>query len=269
MLMPQIMGVVNVTPDSFSDGGLFADVTRARDHALALAGEGADWIDIGGESTRPGAAPVTEAEELARIIPVIEAIRAVSEVAISVDTSSPGVARAAFAAGASLWNDVRALTRPGAMDAAVSLNARVCLMHMRGEPGHMQTAPAYDDVVAQVIEFLNSRIAACEVAGLKRTRLWVDPGIGFGKTLAHNIALLQATARLERDTGCAVLIGASRKSMIGQIDPNADTPDKRLPGSLAIALDAARQGARVLRVHDVAATRQALLVARALAAGGG
>jgi dihydropteroate synthase len=262
--MPRIMGVVNVTPDSFSDGGRFLAASQARDHGLGLLDTGADWLDIGGESTRPGAQPVSEQEELDRVIPVIEAIRAVVDAPLSVDTSTPAVARAAQAAGASLWNDVRALTRPDALECAARLNMKLCLMHMQGTPTTMQAQPDYDDVVGEVIEYLLSRVAACEIAGLKRSHIWVDPGIGFGKTLTHNLALLNAIQRIERETGCAVLIGASRKSLIAMIDASAEKPDQRLAGSLAIALHAAAQGAHVLRVHDVAETRQALLVQAAL-----
>jgi dihydropteroate synthase len=261
---PLLMGVINVTPDSFSDGGRFLSACAACDHGLKLVGEGADWLDIGGESTRPGAAPVSVQEELDRTVPVIEAIRREAPTAISIDTSCPEVARAAFAAGASLWNDVRALSREGSLEVARDLKAQVCLMHMQGAPSTMQIAPRYTDVVAEVIDYLNSRIAALVDLGHDKGQILVDPGIGFGKTVAHNLALLRAVPEIERDTGCPVLIGASRKSLIGLIDPAATSPIRRLGGSLAIALDAARRGAHILRVHDVFETRQALAVAAAL-----
>lgn len=260
---PWLMGIVNVTPDSFSDGGRFADPARAAAHALALLEQGADVLDIGGESTRPGAAPVSAAEEIARVVPVIEAVRARSAAPISVDTMKPAVARAAFAAGAALWNDVRALGEPGALEAAGALGGGVILMHMRGEPRTMQDDPRYTDVVAEVIAFLRERVAAAAEAGVRGDAIWVDPGFGFGKTLAHNLALANALSRIKAETGCKLLFGASRKSSIAKLDPGAGA-DQRLGGSLAFALHAAAQGADMIRVHDVRETAQALKVWRAL-----
>jgi dihydropteroate synthase len=262
---PYIMGIVNVTPDSFSDGGRFADADRATAHALALIEAGADVIDIGGESTRPGAAPVAEADEIARVAPVIARVRAHADAAISIDTMKPAVARAAFAAGATMWNDVGALRAPGGVEIAAALGGEVVLMHMKGEPRTMQNDPRYGDVVGEVIAFLRERIAAAVAAGVARERIWVDPGFGFGKTLAHNLALTRATARIKAETGARLLFGASRKSSIAKMDPGADA-DHRLGGSLVLALHAAAAGADMLRVHDVRETVQALKVAHALGA---
>jgi dihydropteroate synthase len=259
------MGIVNVTPDSFSDGGRFADADRATAHALALIEAGADVIDIGGESTRPGAAPVAEADEIARVAPVIARVRAHAGAAISIDTMKPAVARAAFAAGATMWNDVGALRAPGGVEIAAALGGEVVLMHMKGEPRTMQNDPRYGDVVGEVIAFLRERIAAAVAAGVARERIWVDPGFGFGKTLAHNLALTRATARIKAETGARLLFGASRKSSIAKMDPGADA-DHRLGGSLVLALHAAAAGADMLRVHDVRETVQALKVAHALGA---
>jgi dihydropteroate synthase len=259
------MGIVNVTPDSFSDGGRFADADRAAAHALGLIEAGADVIDIGGESTRPGAAPVAEADEIARVAPVIARVRAHADAAISIDTMKPAVARAAFAAGATMWNDVGALRAPGGVEIAAALGGEVVLMHMKGEPRTMQNDPRYGDVVGEVIAFLRERIAAAVAAGVARERIWVDPGFGFGKTLAHNLALTRATARIKAETGARLLFGASRKSSIAKMDPGADA-DHRLGGSLALALHAAAAGADMLRVHDVRETVQALKVAHALGA---
>ena len=256
---PYIMGILNVTPDSFSDGG--ADEGAAAPRALAMLEAGADIIDIGGESTRPGAAPVPEGEEIARIVPVIAALRASTRAPISIDTMKPGVARAAANVGANIWNDVRALQSPGALETAAAMHAPVILMHMQGDPRTMQEKPAYEDVVGEVIAFLRARVAAAEKAGL--SQIWVDPGIGFGKTLAHNLALLNAVERIGAETGRPVLIGASRKSFIAKIDPSATQAEHRLGGSIAVALRAAMQGAAMLRVHDVAETVQALKVWRA------
>ena len=259
---PLIMGIVNVTPDSFSDGGRFLAPEAALDHASALIAEGADILDIGGESTRPGAAPVGEAEEIDRVVPLIAAIRAESPVAISIDTMKPAVARAAVAAGASLWNDVAALGfAPDSLSAAAELGCDICLMHMRGEPRTMQDDPRYDDVVGEVEAFLLARAAAAEASGVPRERIVLDPGLGFGKTTEHNLALLAATPRLAGHD-YRLLVGASRKRFIGALDPGA-APDERLGGSIAAALLAAQGGAAVLRVHDVRATRQALAVWRA------
>ena len=257
---PYIMGVLNVTPDSFSDGGKWEGA--AAPHALAMLEAGADIIDIGGESTRPGAEQVEAGEEIARIVPVIAALRSATKAPISVDTMKPAVAQAAANVGANIWNDVGALSAPGALETAAAMHAPVILMHMQGEPRTMQIEPRYDDVVAEVIAFLRARIAVAEARGL--TKIWVDPGIGFGKTLAHNLALLKAVARIGAETGRPVVMGASRKSFIAKLDPGADAGSGRLGGSLAAALLAAQQGAAMLRVHDVAETVQALKVWRAV-----
>lgn len=258
---PVVMGVLNVTPDSFSDGGRFVAVDAAVAQGLRMIEEGAAIVDVGGESTRPGAAPVGAAEELERVVPVIERLAARADVTISVDTSKPEVMRAAVAAGASLVNDVRALQAPGALQAAAQGRAGVCLMHMRGEPRTMQEDPRYEDVVAEVGAYLSARIAACEAAGIPRERICVDPGIGFGKRPEHNLALL---ARLERlaDADIPVLVGISRKSLVGII--TGRPAGERLAGSLAFAALAVRQGAAIIRAHDVAATVDAVKVAGAL-----
>jgi dihydropteroate synthase len=262
------MGIVNVTPDSFSDGGRFLDVDAALAHARQLIGEGADLLDIGGESTRPGAAPVSEAEELARVIPLIVAIRAQSAIPISIDTLKPAVARAAVAAGATMWNDVTALRgSPDAPDVAAQLGCPVVLMHMLGEPGTMQDAPRYDDVVAEVEAFLLARAEVAMAAGVLRENIWLDPGIGFGKTLDHNLALLRALPRFVA-LGFPILLGASRKRFIAVIDPAAKEAGDRLGGSLAVALEGARAGVAAVRVHDVRETRQALSVQAAVGGGG-
>jgi len=250
-----IMGILNITPDSFSDGGLFLGRDRALAHALEMAADGADIIDVGGESTRPGAPAVSVEQELARVIPVIEAVRAAVELPISIDTSKPEVMRAAVAAGAGLINDVRALREPGALAAAAGLGVPVCLMHMQGEPRTMQANPVYGDVLAEVREFLAGRVAACEAAGIPRARLIVDPGFGFGKTVAHNLALLRGLPELA-GLGCPVLAGLSRKSLIGAV---LGLPvDERLHASVALALIAVQNGASIVRVHDVRATRDAV-----------
>jgi dihydropteroate synthase len=254
------MGVLNVTPDSFSDGGRWSDGAAAP-HALAMLEAGADIVDIGGESTRPGAVPVDAGDEIARVAPVIAALRASTKAPISIDTMKPAVATAAVAAGASMWNDVSALRFPGALDAAASLQRPIVLMHMLGEPRTMQNDPKYEDVVAEVIAFLKARVAAAHARGIED--VWVDPGIGFGKTLAHNLALLNATDRIAKETSRPVVIGASRKSFIAKIDPGSPAGSGRLGGSLSAALLAAERGAAMLRVHDVADTVQALKVWRA------
>ncbi len=259
---PWIMGVLNVTPDSFSDGGRWGAPEAAVAQALALVEAGADVIDVGGESTRPGAALVGEAEELARVAPVIERLARATDAAISIDTMKPAIARAAFAAGATIWNDVAALTAPGAIAAAGDLAGPVILMHSQGGAPPLNAEPAYGDVVAEVIAFLQARVAAAEAAGARA--VWIDPGIGFSKTLAHNLALMRALGRIKAETGRPLLFGASRKSFIAKLDPGAP-PGARLGGSIAAALAAVRAGADMVRVHDVAETRQALLVARALA----
>jgi dihydropteroate synthase len=260
---PRIMAIVNVTPDSFSDGGRHADVDTAVAHALRMVEEGADLLDIGGESTRPGADEVTEADELARVIPVIERLARATPVPISVDTSKPAVMRAAVAAGAGMINDVRALRADGALDAAAALGVPVCLMHMQGEPRTMQDAPHYDDVVAAVHGFLAERIFACEMAGIERRKLLVDPGFGFGKTLPHNLRLLRQLRRL-CELGPPLLVGVSRKGMIGAL--TGRELDERVVGSAVAAVIAVQNGARIVRVHDVAATRDALAVWQAVAA---
>ncbi len=257
---PLLMGIVNVTPDSFHDGGRFANASAAIAHAHRLIDEGADIVDIGGESTRPGATPVNADEELARIAPVLEAVRGVG-VPVSVDTRQPGVMRAALAAGAAMINDVQALRAEGAIDAVARSHASVCLMHMQGEPRTMQLAPRYADVVAEVTAFLQARIAACAAAGIDRSRIVIDPGFGFGKRFEDNLALLQALSRLVELA--PVLVGVSRKSMIGVMTGRSGSED-RLAGSVTAALWAAQHGAAILRVHDVAATRDALAVWRQL-----
>lgn len=255
---PRIMGVVNVTPDSFSDGGLHFDANRAIAHGLALAAAGADILDVGGESTRPGAEPVALDEELRRVIPVIEGLAAQCALPISVDTSRPEVIRAAVAAGAGLVNDVRALRLPGALDAAAETGAAVCLMHMQGEPATMQQAPDYDDVVGEIQRFLADRILACQFAGIDKKKILVDPGFGFGKTLEHNLLLLVRLGTL-RVLECPLLVGLSRKRMIGALT-GREVPAERVAGSVAAALIAVQHGADIVRVHDVAETRDALAV---------
>jgi dihydropteroate synthase len=253
---PYVMGVLNVTPDSFSDGGANEDAAAAP-RGLAMLEAGADIIDVGGESTRPGAEPVDGREEIARITPVIAALRASTKAPISIDTMKSAVAMAAISAGATMWNDVNALRSPGALDTAASLQRPVVLMHMLGEPRTMQNDPRYDDVVAEVCAYLRERVTAAEAKGV--ADIWVDPGIGFGKTLAHNLALLNAVPRLEEETGRPVVIGASRKRFIAAIDERAkDAGESRLGGSIAAALFAAQNGASMVRVHDVAETVQAL-----------
>ena len=258
---PLVCGILNVTPDSFSDGGRFADVDRAVAHGCSLADEGADLIDIGGESTRPGARPPTLAEELDRVVPVVEALTRQVPVPLSVDTSRPEVMRAAVTAGAGMINDVRALRSPGALDAAAQLGVPVCLMHMQRSPDTMQTAPTYDDVVAEVRAFLAERKEACVAAGIRPEHLVVDPGFGFGKTLAHNVALLASLDGL-RSLGAPIMVGLSRKSVLGQLTGRA--VGDRLPASVAAAVVAAQRGADLLRVHDVAATRDALAILAAV-----
>lgn len=263
----RVMGIVNVTPDSFSDGGRLADVEAAVDHALTLVEQGADILDIGGESTRPGAEPVDAAEETARVLPVIEGLRAAGWTGpISIDTMKPEVVRAAVAAGATMWNDVSALGfAPDSLATAAELGCDVVLMHMKGEPRTMQADPRYGDVVAEVTGWLVARAEAAIPAGVARERIWLDPGIGFGKTADHNLAL---TANLDRlaAAGFPVLYGASRKRTIQSIDPTATDPADRLGGSLTLALAAARNGAAIVRAHDVRETVQALAVQAAVEA---
>ncbi len=260
-----VMGILNVTPDSFSDGGLFRSPDRAIEHGLAMVRAGADLVDIGGESTRPGAIPPGADEEMARVLPVISALRRHSDLLISVDTSEPLVMRAAVAAGADMLNDVRALTRPGALEAAVEAKVPVCLMHMQGEPRTMQTSPAYDDVVSEVRAYLLERAGHCVAAGIARDALILDPGFGFGKSATHNLALLRDLGGLVA-AGFPVLVGLSRKSLIACLlgpSPSAP-PEFRLAGSLALALAARTRGARIVRVHDVAETVQAFRIMDAL-----
>ena len=261
---PQVMGIVNVTPDSFSDGGAHDTADAAVAHALRLVEEGADVLDIGGESTRPGAAEVEVEEELRRVVPVIERLAAQVAVPISIDTSKPEVMRAAVQAGAGMINDVCGLRRDGALDAAAALGVPVVLMHMQGEPRSMQAAPQYDDVVGEVHRFLAERIFAAEMAGIAKQRIVVDPGFGFGKDTAHNLQLL---AQFERfaELGVPVLAGLSRKRSIGELT-GRDVPADRVAGSVAAHLIAAQRGAAIVRVHDVAATVDALKVWNAVAA---
>jgi dihydropteroate synthase len=258
---PQVMGVLNLTPDSFSDGGRFTDPTVALGHALRMVEEGAAVIDVGGESTRPGSESVAVDEELRRVIPVIEALRAASDTIISIDTSKPEVMRAAGMAGADLINDVRALRAPGALAAAAASGCAVCLMHMQGEPRTMQHAPHYHEVVSEVRDFLAARVRACEAAGIPRERLLIDPGFGFGKTQAHNLTLLARLPEIAA-LGLPLAVGLSRKSLVGTLTHRA--PQERLAGSLALAVIAVLKGARLVRSHDVAPTLDALRVTSAV-----
>lgn len=261
--VPRVMGIVNVTPDSFSDGGSHDSTDAAVAHGLRLAAEGADLLDVGGESTRPGAGEVPVEEELRRVIPVIERLAAETSLPISVDTSKPEVMRAAVAAGAGLINDVFALRREGALDAAAAAGVPVVLMHMQGEPRTMQDAPDYDDLVGEVHRFLAERIFACEMAGIPKKSIVLDPGYGFGKTGAHNLLLLRQQSRL-LDLGLPLLAGLSRKRFLGEI--TGREVGERLHASVAAAVLAAEYGARILRVHDVAATVDALKLWAAVAA---
>jgi dihydropteroate synthase len=257
---PAVMGVLNVTPDSFSDGGRYLQLDAALRRAEIMVEEGAALIDVGGESTRPGAAPVSVQEEMARVLPVVERLARELPVLISVDTSRPEIIREAAHAGASLINDVRALRLPGALEAAASSRLPVCLMHMQGDPATMQQEPRYADVVAEVHAFLAGRVRACEAAGIPRERILVDPGFGFGKTLDHNLTLLRHLDRCA-DLAAGILVGISRKSMIGAL---LDAPvGERLAGSLAAAVIAFWQGANIIRAHDVRETVQALQVCAA------
>ena len=261
---PRIAGIVNVTPDSFSgDGRAFA--VAAVDHGLRLAGEGADLLDIGGESTRPGAQPVSTEEEIARVVPVVEALAKQTTLPISIDTSKPEVMRAAVAAGAGMINDVYALRLDGALDAAAALKIPVCLVHMQGEPRTMQNAPHYDDVVSDVRRFLAERIFACEMSGIDKKRIVADPGFGFGKTLEHNLALLANLDQLGA-LGVPLLVGLSRKAMIGTLTGRENHADRAV-GSAAAAMLAVQKGAAIVRVHDVAATRDVLAVWEGVAKG--
>jgi len=256
-----IMGILNVTPDSFSDGGIFLAPEKAVAHAREMVADGADVIDIGGESTRPGARPVSEQEEIDRVLPVIEAVVREVSVPISIDTSKPDVMRAAVKAGAGVINDVRALREEGALETAAALEVPVCLMHMQGEPRVMQQNPEYTDVVAEVRTFLRERLEAARSAGISQDRLIIDPGFGFGKTLSHNLDLLRKLRELAA-LGVPLLAGLSRKSMIGMA---LGLPmERRLHTSVALALIAVQNGARIVRVHDVAPTREALRMLEAV-----
>nr|WP_312509749.1 dihydropteroate synthase [Pseudomonas luteola] len=248
---PHVMGILNVTPDSFSDGGRFNTLDSALFHARALVSAGATLVDIGGESTRPGAPAVSEDEELSRVVPVVEAISKELDVIISVDTSSPQVMLESAKVGAGLINDVRALKRPGALEAAAAAGLPVCLMHMQGEPGTMQQNPHYEDVVTDVIAFLSERVAACENEGIRRDQLILDPGFGFAKTLEHNLVLFKRMPELF-ELALPLLVGVSRKSMIGAV--LTKPVEERLYGSLALAALAVAKGASIIRVHDVEQT---------------
>jgi dihydropteroate synthase len=257
---PLIMGVVNVTPDSFSDGGLHADARAAVAHARRLIEEGADIVDVGGESTRPGAAPVSLEDERRRVLPVLEAL-AGGSVPVSVDTRKPALMREAISSGASMVNDVTALSSPGALEALAGTAVAVCLMHMQGEPGTMQANPSYGDVVREVRDYLAARVAAALAAGIARERIVADPGFGFGKTLEHNLQLLRALGEF-RGLEVALLAGLSRKAMLGRL--TGREPRDRVHASVAAALVAVQNGAHIVRVHDVAATRDALAVWQAV-----
>jgi dihydropteroate synthase len=259
---PRICGILNLTDDSFSGDGLRGDVEAAVAQGVAMVEAGADLLDVGAESTRPGATAVEAVTEAARVVPVIEALAKRVEVPISIDTSKPEVMRAAVAAGAGLINDVYALRREGALDAAAELKVPVCVMHMQGEPRTMQDDPHYDDVVGEVHRFLAERVFACEMSGIDKRRVLVDPGFGFGKTLEHNLALLRALERF-RDLGAGVFVGVSRKAMIGALTGRGGGAD-RAAGSAAAAMIAVQRGAMIVRVHDVAATRDALNVWKAV-----
>jgi dihydropteroate synthase len=263
---PRVMGILNVTPDSFSDGGDFISTGQAISHAERMLQDGADIIDVGGESTRPGAGAVTEQEELDRVIPVIEALCGNLPVIVSIDSSKPAVMREAVAAGAGLINDVMALQTPGAVATVRDLTVPVCLMHMQGEPRTMQKSPVYDDVVTDILGFFRQRIDVCSAAGIPDERLILDPGFGFGKSLEHNLSLL---ANLERfaEPGLPLLVGISRKSMLGAILDGAPVQE-RLYASLAAAVMAVERGASIIRVHDVKPTVDALKVVAAVENGG-
>jgi dihydropteroate synthase len=261
---PVVMGVLNVTPDSFSDGGRFVDPATALRHAQRMIGEGAAIIDIGGESTRPGASPADVGQELDRVMPIVETLRRESDVFISVDTSKPEVMRAAAQAGADIINDVRALAEPGAIEAAAAGGTGICLMHMQGEPRTMQDAPQYDNVVEDVSNFLAVRMRACRDAGMDVARVAIDPGFGFGKRLADNLALLKHLSSLE-SLGVPIAVGLSRKSMLATLTDRAVAD--RLAGSVSLAAIAVLHGARIVRAHDVSATVDAIRVAAAVLKG--
>jgi dihydropteroate synthase len=262
---PRVMGILNITPDSFADGGRYNHVDSAVLRAEEMAAQGADIIDIGGESTRPGARPVPESEELDRVIPVIEKVSAVVDVPISVDTSKPGVMLAAVGAGAAMINDINALRAERAMQTAAGLGVPVCLMHMQGEPRTMQQAPDYVDVIAEILGFLQQRVGECVQAGLKRSHLLVDPGFGFGKTLQHNVQLMRSLSAF-KELNLPVVVGFSRKSMLGfLLGGEKPVPvEQRLYGSLAAVAWSVLQGAHIMRVHDVAATVDVIRVLTAV-----
>ncbi|HEX4675283.1 MAG TPA: dihydropteroate synthase [Steroidobacteraceae bacterium] len=257
---PVVMGVLNVTPDSFSDGGRFLPVEAAVAHGLRLVEEGATIIDIGGESTRPGATPVSVEEELRRVLPVVERLRQETQAVISIDTSKPEVIREAAAAGAGLINDVRALTEPGALEAAAASGSAICVMHMQGDPRTMQRAPSYVDVVKEVKAFLDEHVQRCRAAGVSSDRIVVDPGFGFGKNLEHNLELLRRLRDLQGEW--PLLVGLSRKSMVGTL--TGRSAGERVHGSVALAVIASINGARIVRAHDVAATVDALKIVAAV-----
>lgn len=258
---PHVMGIVNVTPDSFSDGGKYASTNSAVEHGLQLIAEGADILDIGGESTRPGATPVSQDDELSRVIPVIEALSAVTTIPLSIDTYKPEVMRAAIAAGADIVNDVRALQEVNALEIVAESNVGICLMHMQGTPQTMQLDPAYTDVIAEVKQFLMDRLVASMAHGIAKERILLDPGFGFGKTTAHNIALIQHLDSLA-DLGLPLLVGLSRKSVLGKISGGDES--QRLHASIAASVISVMKGAKIVRVHDVKATVDALKVAAAV-----
>jgi dihydropteroate synthase len=257
---PIVMGVLNVTPDSFSDGGRFLPVEAAVAHGLRLVEEGAAIIDVGGESTRPGATPVSVDEELRRVLPVVERLRQATQAVISIDTSKPEVIREAAAAGAGLINDVRALTEPGALEAAAASGSAICVMHMQGDPRTMQRAPSYVDVVKEVKAFLDEHVQRCRAAGVSSDRIVVDPGFGFGKNLEHNLELLRRLRDLQGEW--PLLVGLSRKSMVGTL--TGRSAGERVHGSVALAVIASINGARIVRAHDVAATVDALKIVAAV-----
>ena len=257
---PIVMGVLNVTPDSFSDGGRFLPLEAAVAHGLRLVEEGAAIIDIGGESTRPGASPVSVEEELRRVLPVVERLRQATQAVISVDTSKAEVIREAVAAGAGLINDVRALTEPGALEAAAASGSAICVMHMQGDPRTMQRAPSYVDVVKEVKAFLDEHVQRCRAAGVSCDRIVVDPGFGFGKNLEHNLELLGRLRELQGEW--PLLVGLSRKSMVGTL--TGRSAGERVYGSVALAVIASINGARIVRAHDVAATVDALKMVAAV-----
>lgn len=259
---PVVMGILNITPDSFSDGGRYLDREAALAHARRMRAEGATIIDVGAESTRPGAAEISVQEELDRSLPVVEALVAELDVVVSVDTSTPELMREAAARGAGFINDVRALQRPGSLEAAAATGLPVCLMHMKGEPATMQLQPFYEDVVAELQSFFAGRIAACAAAGIDASRIVLDPGFGFGKTLDHNLTLLARLSRF-RELGCPLLVGLSRKSMLSSLLGGVPVSE-RLHAGLAAAVAAVLNGASIIRTHDVKATVDALVVAAAL-----